>query len=221
MHERARRRGQVERVDDAIAVVRALVTMPWVSEVWIAGHSEGADVAMSVARIAPDLVRVVGLFAGAGPSQFFDDVHAARQAHEPAEEIFRTLDAFTSGHAPEQVAGHPAARSQSYAVESSVLDDLYTTPRSIPIYVAHGTADNHVPIASADIFVVEALRQRERSVRYVTVADGGHGFEDEATDAQAVVLADFIRWARPSRALVLCHHAAQAPRSCREILRRS
>lgn len=172
---------KAERVADAIAVIRAFRDLPWVSELWVAGHSEGGDVATGVMHAAPELVRATGVFAGAGPSQFFDDVETARRDgdHAAAEATFLALDAFASGAPP----------------ASSPVDDLRASPASIPVFVAHGTSDRHLPIASADLFVVEASRQRERAVRYLVVEGGGHGFENEETDRQAEVISDFVAWA--------------------------
>lgn len=93
---------KAERVADAIAVIRAFRDLPWVSELWVAGHSEGGDVATGVMHAAPELVRATGVFAGAGPSQFFDDVETARRDgdHAAAEATFLALDAFASGAPP-------------------------------------------------------------------------------------------------------------------------
>ncbi|MFO0734904.1 MAG: prolyl oligopeptidase family serine peptidase [Labilithrix sp.] len=188
---------KAERVADAIAVIRAFRELPWVSEVWVAGHSEGGDVATGVMHAAPELVRAAGVFAGAGPSQFFDDVETARcdGDHAAAEATFLALDAFASGAPPAVYDGHPSERYRTFAFDSSPVDDLRASPASIPVFVAHGTSDRHLPIASADLFVVEASRQRERAVRYLVVEGGGHGFENEEADRQAEVISDFVAWA--------------------------
>lgn len=67
---------------------------------------------------------------------------------------------------------------------------------SVPVFVAHGTADTHVAMANADLFVVEAMRQqKERPLRYLVVDGAGHGFEARDNDVQSEVLSDFTNWA--------------------------
>lgn len=68
------------RVQEVVDTVEAFNALSWVSEINLAGHSEGADIAAAVSRRLPDKVSALALFAGPGPSRFFDFLMEARQS---------------------------------------------------------------------------------------------------------------------------------------------
>ncbi|MEO6954765.1 MAG: hypothetical protein ABI321_23395 [Polyangia bacterium] len=191
---------KAERVADVLATVEALAKQPWVGPVFLLGHSEGADVVAGVARIAGPQIAAVGLLSGAGATRFFDDIAIAHR-HGDLTAVKRSLDdliALTGPAPPAEYAGAASVRQLSYAVDSTPLDDMRGT--KVPVFVAGGTADEHAPIESADLFVAELLRARTRSVHYVVLPKWDHGLNgpDGTSHAMAVVR-EFVRWATGPR----------------------
>jgi pimeloyl-ACP methyl ester carboxylesterase len=190
-----------DRVRDVADVVLALEAQSWVSQVFVAGHSEGADVAAGVARALPRDVRAIGLFAGGGPSQFFDHVEQARGDGSDAavQAVFDELLTMTGAHRPTEYRGFPAERYLSYAVRSTLLDDLRDL--DLPVFIAQGTRDHNSAVASADLLAVELLRRSERAVLYLVLPGLDHGFFSlDGIDHQTVVFTRFLDWAaRPDR----------------------
>lgn len=181
---------KTRRVEDAEAVVDALTDEAWVRGVLVAGHSEGSDVAAGLLRVDQERhVIAAGLLTGAGPTQFFS-------GDETRDSFARHVsDLLAMRDAPEDQMweGHAARRWKSYAIDSSPLDDVRDSPT--PIYVAHGGREPN--LRSADVFVLEALRQQpRRPLRYVVVADGDHGFTTrDGRDHFLQVFDDFTSWA--------------------------
>jgi len=188
---------KVERVKDAADAALALSKLPWAGRILLAGHSEGADVAAGAARLLSGRVDVaaVGFFAGGGPSQFFDEVVAARRAGDAsaAQGAFDDLLSMASRTPPARYRGYPSERFITYAVDSSPLDDLLRT--RVPVFIVQGGRDASVPIESSDLLAVELLRDRARLVKYLILPDSDHGFVDaDGVDRAREVFAEFVRW---------------------------
>lgn len=187
------------RVRDLVDAALALGDEPWVSGIVLAGHSEGADVVAGAARLlGAARVLAVGLFAGGGPTQFYDFLIGARHGTDAgaAQRVFDDLlrfDSFTE--ATGEYRGHPATRMTSYGIESTILDDLSAV--NVPVFVAQGTADTHVPVESADLLALELLRRRPlRAVRYVMGEGLDHGLcESNGWDHSGALFDDFLTWA--------------------------
>ena len=192
---------KADRVEDAADAVTALALEPWVGEVLVAGHSEGADVASGVARILGDgPIRAVGSLSGGGPSQFFDHVMEMRRERRDAEAqgVFDELLKMTSATPPDPYRGHPVERYRSFALRSTQLDDLRDL--DVPVFIAHGTRDRHSAIESADLLAVELLRANPRRlVDYLVLAGLDHGYvAADGSDHQKEVLDAFVKWATDS-----------------------
>jgi len=187
------------RVRDVAAVARAFSAEPWVSDLILVGHSEGADVASAVVRdIGADQIRALGLLAGGGPTQFFDFVIEARRtgAATKVQQVFDELLQLDDPNSrPTEYRGHPVERILSYAVETSILAELSAV--QIPVFIAQGTEDTHVPVESSDLLALELLRMRPlRPVRYVIGSDLDHGFVGvDGRDHSAAIFDDFLSWA--------------------------
>jgi dienelactone hydrolase len=201
MHERARCTethggvSKTERVDDVAAAIRALAPQPWVSSVSVVGHSEGADVAAGVGRaVGDELLEGVGLLAGAGITRFFDATVEARGRGDAAvKRVFDDLLWITGPSAEGDYAGASITRQLTYAVDSTPLDDLRGLP--LPVFVAAGSRDDKSPPESADAFVTELLRERERRVKYVILPDLDHGFTaSDGSEHAREVLASVVDW---------------------------
>jgi hypothetical protein len=117
--------------------------------------------------------------------------------------VFDELLQLTSPAPPAAYRGFPVERYQSYAIRSTMLDDL--RPLRVPIFVAQGTRDRNTPVAGADLLAVELLRSDpQRAVRYLILPGLDHGFCDGAgSDHQGEVLHAFLDFAaRPTRSVV-------------------
>ncbi|MFL5348418.1 MAG: alpha/beta hydrolase family protein [Hyalangium sp.] len=186
-----------ERVRAVADAITALAAQPWVTQVLLVGHSEGADVAAGVTRLLGEKrVAAVGIMAGAGPSQLFDEVLFARRDAEPGgvraafDEVLRVTDPAARG----RWNGHSLTRWRSYAVDTTPLEELRAS--RVPVFIAHGSEDESVPIESADLLAVELMRDRSRPVFYLYLPGHDHSFrgKDRADDARAV-LDRFLEWA--------------------------
>jgi hypothetical protein len=169
-----------------------------VSKVLVAGHSEGADVASGAMRyLAPTDVTAVGFLASGGISQFFDLVMEGRRTGDAtrAQQAFDELLAITGESPPASYQGFPKERFQTFAIDSTPLDDLASS--TVPIFVAQGTADRNSAPESADAFVVELLRRDPKHpVHYLILAGLDHRFQDARGAGHAEdVLARFVTWA--------------------------
>lgn len=185
-----------ERVQEVADAVIAFSREPWVSEVILAGHGEGADVVAGAARAVGNKVAAVGLFAGAGPSQFFDyvmdgmydqDLDAVKEALDDEARLAQRPDGGT-------YRGLPVARTVGYALDSTPLDDLRDT--HVPVFVAHGTADTAASIEGAEVFAVEMLRDPKRHLRFLILPGLDHEFENAGGASFARATFDaFLDWA--------------------------
>ncbi len=184
------------RVGDVVDAIRAAKTLPWVGEILVAGHSEGADVAAGVGRSLAGEISGLGILSGAGATQLFDFVVENRTAgrHEIANQVLVEAFALNGPTPPARYRGHSLRRWQSFALESTPLDDLRSAP--VPIFVAHGTVDESSRIENADLFVVEMLRSRHRAPLFYWVLDRlDHGYVDEANSSHAPeVIRRFVKW---------------------------
>jgi hypothetical protein len=194
---------KASRVRDVVDAIRAARALPWVGEILVVGHSEGADVAAGVGRALDGELAAVGILSGAGATQFFDFVVEERVAgrHDDANQVLVEAFGLTGPTPPAQYRGHSFARWQSFAIDSSPLDDLRAT--RTPIFVAHGTADHASRIENADLFVLELLRSRRQHPLFYWVLDGvDHGYRDAAgTSHAAEVVRRFVAWGlAPDRA---------------------
>lgn len=188
-----RREHTLERWAEAnAAALRAVLAMPGIAAtpVIATGHSEGADVSCRVAALEPRVTHVAPL-SGAGASQLFDLVQLATQprpgdapgdAEKRRQQLLEQWDAVLAD--PQSTEkfwlGHPYRRWSSF-LASNRLEDLQKTRANL--FLAHGTADVAVPVASADWLFAE-LRARGRKVRYERIEGADHGLRrpDEPND---------------------------------------
>jgi len=183
------------RVEDAIAAIRSLRQQPWVTEVILAGHSEGTQVVTGVLRdVEAREISAAGLFASAGPIRFFCG-YAARNAGD-REAYERTFDRIRMlQQADDDVIweGLPARRWKTFWLGSTPIEDVRDS--SVPLFVGHGSRDDTT--LCADLFTLEAIRQQpERPIRYVVVENGDHSFA--TPDGRWLVselFKDFLQWA--------------------------
>lgn len=171
-----------QRRDDAARTLDALRAQGFKgSRVLVIGHSEGAEVAASLAAVRPDVTHVAFL-AGGGPSPGVDAAFFARRERvaagaKPAEveaavaEVEREFRAIMLDPASTTrfYSGHAYRYWSSYAKHASAEALVRAKAK---LFVAHGSADSHVPIESFDFLVMELVRAgREATVRRIPGAE--------------------------------------------------
>lgn len=188
---------KASRVEDVVRVLEALRATPWTSTIHVIGHSQGADVAAGVARaVRGQGIASVGLMAGAGITRFFEEITLARtkEGSDGAARVVREMIAVTGPKPPAEYGGTAVIREISYSVDSTPADDLRGL--RVPLFVAAGDRDDHVPAAGADAFVAELLRDPEQDIHYLLLPGLDHGFYDEkGADRSGAVLSAYLDWA--------------------------
>ncbi len=142
------------------------------------GHSEGADVAAKVAADDPGVTHLAFL-SGGGPSQLVDLMTLIRKGAGSPEEKEAEIDAlWDQWHAiradPRSAdtmwLGHAYRRWSSYFNHPPVESLLKTNAK---ILIIQGSADDAVPIESADLCAVE-LSRAGRDFEYLRLPGADH-----------------------------------------------
>lgn len=167
------------------AALESALTLPGIdpSRVLVSGHSEGGIVAAAVAAQRPE-VTAVGVLACGGPSQLFDMAELARrprfdgEAEEDREaRVEEIYDAWSRIAADPMSTtkfewGHPHRRWSTF-LSTSTLELLNKS--AARVYLAYGTADQAVPVASTDALRAELVR-RGRDVTCERIVGVDHGY---------------------------------------------
>jgi pimeloyl-ACP methyl ester carboxylesterase len=141
------------RVEDGIAVIRALQGESWVQQLLLVGHSEGSHVVTGIVRQSPSpLLTAAALMSSAGPTQFFGFYLSQAGDRQAFCQIFDQMRMLRNADDGFMHRGLPARRWKSYALNSTPLDDVRDS--RFPLYVAHGELEKNV--LAADLFVLEA-----------------------------------------------------------------
>ncbi|MBW2735016.1 MAG: prolyl oligopeptidase family serine peptidase, partial [Deltaproteobacteria bacterium] len=147
------------------------------------GFSEGTDVAAVVAASSKGVDRL-GFMSGGGPTQAFDFFVMIRKqlrGKDPAmvevaiTQLQQKLqDVFTdpTSHT-KMLFGHPYSRWAAY-FRRPPIESLVKV--SVPIFVAHGSADQSVPIESADFIAAEFIRLGKKNLTYRRYPGLDHSF---------------------------------------------
>jgi dienelactone hydrolase len=192
------------RVEDILALIRAVSGEPWARQIILAGHSEGTHVATGVLRrLKTADVAAAGLFASAGPIPFYGGYVAAGAGDRAVfQTTFDNVRMLMRADDDFMFRGHPARRWKSFWLDSTPLEDIRES--TVPLFVAQGTRDGS--ILASDLFALEAVRQQpSRPLRYVVLQDGNHAFETPDRRLHLPRLFDdFLGWALdPSRSTSL------------------
>lgn len=171
------------------AAIRAVRALPGIDSrrLLVIGHSEGGLVACRIARDLPDVVTHVASIAGGGPSQLFDILTLARRGEffdevsdDPERRVQHVVDQWKAIQADpmsdEKFFFGFAWRRWSTFLASSPLEELAEVPARI--YIAQGTADRAVDVASADALHAQLLA-RNKPVHYDRVEGANHSFRIE------------------------------------------
>lgn len=139
-------------------------------------------------------LRSLALMSGAGPTRFFETAQRARaeSGSEGAQGVFEREIRLTSAAPPQDLE---AAHETSYALRSSPLDDVRGL--DLPLFVAAGDKDEKVPVAAADVFVSELLRQPGQPLHYLLLSGLDHSFVDaNGRDRSGELWARYLAWVK-------------------------
>ena len=170
-------------VGDAVTAIGELAHRADVSSVIVAGHSEGALVAMRAARE----IAIAGLVLLAAPGRPLSEVLRAQFRAAPLpddlrSEALRITDALVAGHrvidVPAELA--PAFRSsvQAYLMSALAIDPRTELAQlSIPVLLLYGARDLQIPLSHRD-----ALAKAKADARVVTVPAANHVLKTAPAD---------------------------------------
>ena len=168
-----------------IAALRTAWLLPQVdgSRTLVLGASEGGQIAARVAAHFPEVTHVAVLACG-GATQLFDALTQASQPRpndNPGDAGKRrqaVLDEWAKIQAdPDSISkfwnGHPYRRWSSFLRENATTDLVRAKAR---VYLAHGSADEAVPVVSHDQLEAE-LRAKGRPVTSERLEGLNHSFQ--------------------------------------------
>ncbi len=198
-----------DRVADVRLVIDALLKQAPVdpARVVVIGHSEGSDVAAAVSAAEPRVTHAACL-AGAGITQFFDLVILQRRGMLkeglPEQVIANQIEQLHAEFAkilaaPDAIdqffMGHAYKRWASFA-KTPPVESLRKS--RCKLFLAHGSADESVPVESFEALVAELVRSGRKDMTVRRYPDRDHGFMEKGADrskpAMQQVLADIREW---------------------------
>lgn len=198
-----------DRVADVKLLIDALLKQAPVdpSRVIVIGHSEGSDVAAAVSAAEPRVTHAACL-AGAGITQFFDLVILQRRGMLkeglPEQVIANQIEQLHAEFAkilaaPDAIdqffMGHAYKRWASFA-KTPPVESLRKS--RCKLFLAHGSADESVPVESFEALVAELVRSGRKDMTVRRYPDRDHGFMEKGADrskpAMQDVLADLQEW---------------------------
>lgn len=174
------------RVDATVLAIEAAKKIISVSEIYLFGFSEGAQVVPFVAKKLPEVSKII-LMGGNGLNQLFDPIINARQkalvgqlnakqAQKEVDSLFRQYkDIYRN---PESTKkhwwGHTYKRWSSFTAQDPVFILLTL---DIDIYMANGTLDEN-SILSADYIQLEFIKHKKDNLTYKAYPNYDHGFNE-------------------------------------------
>ena len=198
------------RAGAASAVIDYIITHQKVNtkKVAVMGYSEGAQVAPHVAVLNKKVTHLI-CFSGNGPNQLYDFVIQQRlraskgelSEQETQNNIDTLLLAFKDIYAhPTSTdkfwSGHTYKRWASFCTVNP-LD--YMLQLNIPIYLAHGTADDNTQIINSDYVQLEFLKHHKKNLIYKTYPSCNHFFREINKDKLPIehideVISEMFSW---------------------------
>lgn len=182
--EYIRTANRADRIRELRLLIRALSGLQSVDagRVVLVGYSEGGSVAAGIA--SEPAVTHLGLFGGGGPTHMFDMlIHLRRRlrGNPPAvveKRVARLMEKFRDvlrhpDSLERRFHGHPYRRWAGF-FRYAVVDELLEL--EIPIYMAHASRDQVVPIHSADFVELEFIRRGKDNLTLRRYPGVGHNF---------------------------------------------
>lgn len=198
-----------DRSDDVGLLIAELLKQPTVdpSCVLVVGSSEGADVAAAAAAKEPRITHCACI-SGGGVCQFFDFAVLRRKQMQkegvPPEEIEKSVEELASQYQsilrqPRSIKkffmGHAYRRWSSFTL-TCPADSLKKS--SCKLFLAHGSADESVPIESFDACIFDLIRSGREEMTVKRYPGRGHGLMTpgmNGADAFKELFDDLLKWA--------------------------
>ncbi|MBI5764453.1 MAG: prolyl oligopeptidase family serine peptidase [Planctomycetes bacterium] len=198
-----------DRTDDVCLLIAELLKQPTVdaSRVLVVGSSEGADVAAAAAAKEPRITHCACI-SGGGVCQFFDFAVLRRKQMQKegasAEEIEKSVEELESQYQailrqPRSIKkffmGHAYRRWSSFTL-TCPADSLRKS--SCKLFLAHGSADESVPVESFDACVFDLIRSGREEMTIRRYPGRGHGLMTpglNGADAFKELFDDLLKWA--------------------------
>ncbi len=180
-----------QRVEDVHTVISSLRGHHpgWDNRLYVAGGSEGATVASLVAPALPE-TRALILMAGGGGFSMADEMLLLREKRmlEQGSSETQVAEALAEMRLKfEEIRGNPTSElfwfgeTNTYKWWASILfADLVGALRDFaqPLYMIHGTADESVPVESADALAANLSANGKTKLTYVRREGLSHSFRD-------------------------------------------
>ncbi|HQV53372.1 MAG: hypothetical protein IPF95_10330 [Flavobacteriales bacterium] len=190
-----------DKVDDLISVIGSLSSLDRVGDIYLMGHSDGADIVSGAAHRLGDKklndhhVKAVAFLSSGGPTRTFERILGVKDSAELVQKEFDKLLWLTShkNSGDSIVDGDPVKYQTSFTIDTTPLDELRDL--NIPVFIAHGMNDAKVNILSDDLLAAELLRNETRKVKYLRLKGLDHSYTDENGEPhQDLVLISFMNW---------------------------
>ena len=201
------------RLNDYLRVLQYLRANAgwWNGEVYVIGGSEGGLLAGLIASYYPN-VKGVAILGFGGGLTFKEAWPKAKRIQKKAEgysEIQLEQVEQSALDTIEMAKKNPIytlsydGNDNTYAWWASIVDLRLSntlTDLNIPIYVAHGSEDNMMPVASAKNLKEEFTKQGKTNITFKEYVGYDHGFTDQAGKSHyAKVFMDAISWMLASK----------------------
>ncbi len=192
---------KVDKVDDLISVIGSLRSQDWVGDIYLMGHSDGADIVSGAAhrigekKLNDYHVKALAFLSSGGPTRTFERILGVKDSAILVQKEFDKLLWLTSHKNSRDsiVDGDPVKYQTSFTIDTTPLDELREL--NIPVFISHGMNDAKVNILSDDLLAAELLRNETRKVKYLRLKGLDHSYADENGEPhQDVVLDSFLSW---------------------------
>ncbi|MBK7844517.1 MAG: alpha/beta hydrolase [Bdellovibrionales bacterium] len=200
-----------DRVADHLLVLAILRKnfLSWNHTLGLAGGSEGGMIAALVAPLIPDTSAVAILASGGGLTMSEEMLLLTKkemQRQGSSEEDIQTALAQMEKQFSE-MKSHPVSDREwlsdgktarnTFKWWASILDvklESVLVSLTIPIYVAHGTADTSCPVESSDILAQAFLKDQKSNLTYQRYDGLEHNWTDKQGNPHPEVLNNAMAW---------------------------
>jgi dienelactone hydrolase len=213
-----RREHTLSRWVEAIsAALKAARMLPAVDprRLLVVGHSEGAQVAASVAA-ANEFVTHVACLAGASASQLYLSLRERRNDEQSLRDYWRQWrESMEHPDDPDRMRNGHSYRYWSSFLASSALEELPKT--NARVFLAQGSLDGPDPAGDLDVVLATAA-SKGKDVTRALVIGAGHGFafpKEPLRDGWSQIQRRVLAWFFEGRS---CAEGGEAPAYCQSLV---
>ena len=197
------RANRVSRVIDELFTINLVNP----NKIVVIGHSEGSDVVAKLGTIN-DKITHIGYWAGGANTQWFDFTLFIRkevlkgkiteeQAASRMDSLFVKFKEIVTKPDSTDDFWEDNSYRRWYKFSEPPIENLLKI--NVPIFVAHGTEDQAVPIESVYLIPIEFIRHNKNNLTFKVYPDLDHGFEKELENGEFEdhwddVFREFMDW---------------------------